>query len=218
MSELKVKSTSTLKKRGICFVLSAPSGAGKSTIANALRTSQPNLFPSISVTTRAPRPGEKHGVHYHFISQEEFKRQAEQGELLEWATVFDRGYGTPKAPVEALLSEGKDLIFDIDWQGHQQIRKALPHDVVSIFILPPSLKELKNRLQHRASDSVDEINSRMNKALSEISHWNEFDYVIVNHQLEKAIQEVEAILTSERLKPNRQLFLTSFIQKFHHEQ
>ena len=124
MSECTIKST-MIKNRGICFVLSAPSGAGKSTIANALRASQPNLFPSISVTTRSPRPSEQHGIHYHFISQEEFKKQVKKGELLEWATVFGQGYGTPKAPVEKLLSEGKDLIFDIDWQGHQQIRKSL---------------------------------------------------------------------------------------------
>lgn len=217
MSESKAKSTSTPRKRGICFVLSAPSGAGKSTIANALRATQPNLFPSISVTTRDPRPGEEHGVHYHFISQEEFEKQAENDELLEWATVFGRGYGTPRAPVEKLLSEGKDLIFDIDWQGHQQIRKALPHDVVGIFILPPSLNELKNRLQLRGSDHIDEINNRMNKAMDEISHWNEFDYVIINHQLNKAIEKIESILASERLKTDRQLFLDPFIQNFQHE-
>ncbi len=216
MSECTIKST-MIKNRGICFVLSAPSGAGKSTIANALRASQPNLFPSISVTTRSPRPSEQHGIHYHFISQEEFKKQVKKGELLEWATVFGQGYGTPKAPVEKLLSEGKDLIFDIDWQGHQQIRKSLSQNIVSIFILPPSLKELENRLKQRDSDHPNEIKNRMNKALDEIEHWDEFDYVVINYQLEKAVQEIESILISERLKTNRQIFLPSFIEKFYIE-
>lgn len=214
MSEPDLKSTHDTTKRGICFVLSAPSGAGKSTIADALKTSQPNLFPSISVTTRSPRPGEKNGVHYHFINQNDFKKQAEHGELLEWATVFGKGYGTPKAPVEQCLAEGKDVIFDIDWQGHQQIRKALPQDVVSIFILPPSLKELEQRLKGRASDSTEEINKRMAAALNEISHWQEFDYVIINHHLEQAIHEARSILESERLKMRRQLFLPNFIKRF----
>lgn len=214
MSETESKSTQPIRKKGICFVLSAPSGAGKSTIANALRASQQNLFPSVSVTTRPPRPGETDGIHYHFISQETFRKQAEQHELLEWATVFGQGYGTPKAPVEKLLNEGKDLIFDIDWQGHQQIRKAIPEDVVSIFILPPSLEELEKRLRKRASDHVEEINKRMAAALNEIAHWREFDYVIINHQLEKAINEAETILTSERLKTGRQLFLPEFIHRF----
>lgn len=213
MSESAAR-TDTFARKGVCLVLSAPSGAGKSTIANALRASQPNLFPSISVTTRSPRPGETDGIHYHFVTKEEFKRQAENGDLLEWANVFGKGYGTPKAPVEKLLNEGKDLIFDIDWQGHRQIRAALPKDVVSVFILPPSLQELEKRLRNRASDHVDEINKRMQAALDEISHWQEFDHVIINNQLDRAISEVEAILTAARFKTDRQIFLPSFINSF----
>lgn len=201
-------------RRGICFVLSAPSGAGKSTIANALRASQKNLFPSISVTTRPPRPGETDGVHYYFITKEQFNNQAKNGELLEWATVFDKGYGTPKVPVEQQLAEGKDLIFDIDWQGHRQIKAALPKDVVSIFILPPSLEELEQRLTNRASDHPSEIYKRMDAALNEISHWEEFDYVIINNKLDIAITEAETILYCERLKTKRQTFLKSFTNSF----
>lgn len=214
MLELHSQSTQPSTKRGICFVLSAPSGAGKSTIANALRASQKNLFPSISVTTRPPRPGETDGIHYHFINKEQFNDQAKNGDLLEWATVFDKGYGTPKAAVEQQLAEGKDLIFDIDWQGHRQIKKALPNDVVSIFILPPSIEELELRLTNRASDHLDEINRRMDAALNEISHWKEFDYVIINNKLDVAISECETILSCERLKTKRQTFLTNFTNSF----
>lgn len=214
MSELNSKSMEPAKRRGICFVLSAPSGAGKSTIANALRASQKNLSHSISVTTRLPRPGESDGVHYHFITQEQFDEQTKNGDLLEWATVFGKSYGTPKAPVEQQLAEGKDLIFDIDWQGQQQIKAALPDDVVSIFILPPSLKELQQRLVNRASDHPNEISKRMDAALNEISHWKEFDYVIINNKLDLAIQEAESILSSERLKTRRQIFLQSFTDSF----
>lgn len=214
MSELQSKPTEPAKRRGICFVLSAPSGAGKSTIANALRASQKNLSHSISVTTRPPRPGESDGVHYHFITQEQFDEQAKNGDLLEWATVFGKSYGTPKAPVEQQLAEGKDLIFDIDWQGQQQIKASLPDDVVSIFILPPSLEELQKRLVNRASDHPNEINKRMDAALDEISHWKEFDYVIINNKLDLAIHEAESILSCERLKTKRQIFLKSFTDSF----
>lgn len=214
MSELYSNPAEPTQRRGICFVLSAPSGAGKSTIANALRASQKNLFPSISVTTRLPRPGEIDGVHYHFITKEQFNHQADSGELLEWATVFDKGYGTPKAPVEQQLAEGKDLIFDIDWQGQRQIKAALPDDVVSIFILPPSLEELEKRLTNRASDHADEIQKRMRAALNEIEHWEEFDYVVINNKLDDAIMQIEAILTAERLKTKRQNFLHSFTHSF----
>lgn len=215
MSELSSKTAQPTQRRGICFVLSAPSGAGKSTIANALRASQTNLYPSISVTTRPPRPGEVNGVHYYFVSKEQFNDQAKNGDLLEWATVFDKGYGTPKASVEQQLAAGKDLIFDIDWQGHQQIRKALPADVVSIFILPPSIEELAQRLTNRASDHPDEIKRRMDAALSEISHWKEFDYVIINNKLDIAIHEAETILSCERLKIHRQTFLQDFTDSFY---
>ncbi|MDI2091170.1 guanylate kinase [Commensalibacter oyaizuii] len=214
MSESLSSSKQPAIRKGICFVLSAPSGAGKSTIANALRASQSNLYPSVSVTTRPPRPGEVDGVHYHFISKEQFKEYSETGKLLEWATVFERGYGTPKDPVVEQLTQGKDMIFDIDWQGHRQIRQALPQDVVSIFILPPSLQELEKRLTNRASDHPEEIHKRMQAALDEISHWKEFDYVIINNKLDEAIAQAEAILTAERLKTNRQTFLHSFTNAF----
>ncbi|MFT9399202.1 guanylate kinase [Acetobacter sp.] len=203
-----------MKRRGVCFVISAPSGAGKSTIANALRASEPHLLHSVSVTTRQPRPGEAEGVHYHFRSMDQFEDMAAKGELLEWATVFGRGYGTPRAPVEAALAAGQDMVFDIDWQGHQQIRQALPDDVVSLFVLPPSLQELERRLTSRASDHPDEIARRMAAARDEISHWQEFDHVVINKDLDRAIFEARSILTSGRLKTRRQTGLTDFIATF----
>ena len=203
-----------MKRRGLCFVISAPSGAGKSTIANALRASEPQLRHSVSVTTRAPRPGEKEGVHYHFRSMEQFETMAAAGELLEWATVFGRGYGTPRAPVEEALSAGYDMVFDIDWQGHQQIRTALPDDVVSLFVLPPSLAELRRRLDNRASDHPDEIARRMAAAQDEISHWSEFDHVIVNKDLDRAIFEARSVLTAGRLRMRRQTGLADFVATF----
>lgn len=203
-----------MKRRGLCFVISAPSGAGKSTIANALRASEPQLRHSVSVTTRAPRPGEKEGVHYHFRSMEQFETMAAAGELLEWATVFGRGYGTPRAPVEEALSAGYDMVFDIDWQGHQQIRTALPDDVVSLFVLPPSLEELRRRLDNRASDHPDEIARRMAAAQDEISHWSEFDHVIVNKDLDRAIFEARSVLTAGRLRMRRQTGLADFVATF----
>ena len=203
-----------MKRRGLCFVISAPSGAGKSTIANALRASEPQLRHSVSVTTRAPRPGEKEGVHYHFRSMEQFETMAAAGELLEWATVFGRGYGTPRAPVEEALSAGYDMVFDIDWQGHKQIRTALPDDVVSLFVLPPSLEELRRRLDNRASDHPDEIARRMAAAQDEISHWSEFDHVIVNKDLDRAIFEARSVLTAGRLRMRRQTGLADFVATF----
>ncbi|ATJ92090.1 guanylate kinase [Acetobacter senegalensis] len=203
-----------LKRRGVCFVISAPSGAGKSTIANALRASEPQLRHSVSVTTRQPRPGEKEGVHYHFRTMEQFEEMAATGQLLEWAIVFGRGYGTPRAPVEEALAAGQDMVFDIDWQGHQQVRQALPDDVVSLFVLPPSLEELERRLTSRASDHPDEIARRMAAARDEISHWHEFDHVVVNKDLDRAIFEARAILTAGRLKTRRQTGLEEFVGTF----
>ncbi|GEL49154.1 guanylate kinase [Acetobacter tropicalis] len=203
-----------MKRRGVCFVISAPSGAGKSTIANALRASEPQLRHSVSVTTRQPRPGEKEGVHYHFRTMEQFEEMAATGQLLEWAIVFGRGYGTPRAPVEEALAAGQDMVFDIDWQGHQQVRQALPDDVVSLFVLPPSLEELERRLTSRASDHPDEIARRMAAARDEISHWHEFDHVVVNKDLDRAIFEARAILTAGRLKTRRQTGLEEFVGTF----
>ncbi|WP_265001359.1 guanylate kinase [Komagataeibacter sucrofermentans] len=203
-----------VRRRGVCLVISAPSGAGKSTIANALRASEPQLLHSVSVTTRQPRPGESDGVHYHFRSMDEFNRMAEAGEMLEWATVFGRGYGTPRAPVEQALADGRDMVFDIDWQGHRQIRAALPADVISLFVLPPSIEELERRLNGRASDEADEIARRMQAARDEISHWNEFDHVIINSDLDQAIAEARAVLVAARLERHRQVGLTDLVASF----
>ncbi|MBV1829478.1 guanylate kinase [Komagataeibacter sp. AV436] len=203
-----------VRRRGVCLVISAPSGAGKSTIANALRASEPQLLHSVSVTTRQPRPGESDGVHYHFRSMDEFNRMAGAGEMLEWATVFGRGYGTPRAPVEQALAEGRDMVFDIDWQGHRQIRAALPDDVISLFVLPPSIEELERRLTGRASDEADEIARRMQAARDEISHWNEFDHVIINSDLDQAIAEARAVLVAARLERHRQVGLIDLVASF----
>lgn len=186
-------------RRGVCLVISAPSGAGKSTIAQALRKADSTIFTSVSVTTRSPRPGEEEGVHYHFRDLETFRRMAAEGELLEWAEVFGRGYGTPRAPLEEALAAGRDVILDIDWQGYRLMRNAMPEDVVGLFVLPPSLEELESRLRGRNSDSDEEIAFRMKAALSEISHWPEFDYVLVNDDLNKAVEEVRAVLVASRL-------------------
>lgn len=186
-------------RRGVCLVISAPSGAGKSTIAQALREADPTIFTSISVTTRAPRPGEEEGVHYYFRDMPTFRRMAEAGELLEWAEVFGRGYGTPRAPLEAALAAGRDVILDIDWQGHRLMRQAMAGDVVGLFVLPPSLEELEARLRGRKTDGDAEIASRMKAAMGEMSHWPEFDYVLVNDDLDKAVAEARSVLVASRL-------------------
>ncbi|CAI9119261.1 guanylate kinase [Brytella acorum] len=203
-----------IARRGVCLVISAPSGAGKSTIANALRASEPRLSHSVSVTTRQSRPGEHEGVHYHFRSMETFREMARKGELLEWAEVFGRGYGTPRAPVEAALAGGRDMVFDIDWQGHRQLRAALPEDVVSLFVLPPSLAELERRLHSRASDDPAEIERRMAAARDEISHWAEFDHVIVNDELDRAVNAARSILIAARLETVRQTGLAQMVASF----
>ncbi len=186
-------------RRGVCLVISAPSGAGKSTIAQALREADPTIFTSISVTTRAPRPGEEEGVHYYFRDMPTFRRMAEAGELLEWAEVFGRGYGTPRAPLEAALAAGRDVILDIDWQGHRLMRQAMAGDVVGLFVLPPSLEELEARLRGRKTDGDAEIAARMKAAMGEMSHWPEFDYVLVNDDLDKAVAEARSVLVASRL-------------------
>ena len=202
------------ERRGLCLVISAPSGAGKSTIANALRAAEPELMHSVSVTTRQPRPGEREGVHYFFRSPEQFAAMAEAGELLEWATVFGRGYGTPRAAVESCLASGRDMVFDIDWQGHRQLRAALPADVVSLFVLPPSLPVLESRLRARAADDGGEIARRMAAARDEIAHWREFDHVIVNEVLERAIRDAHAVLNAARIATVRQLGMAGLVQGF----
>jgi guanylate kinase len=191
-------------RRGVCLVLSAPSGAGKSTIAKALRAREPGLVNSVSVTTRAPRPGEQEGVDYFFRTQAQFDQMVAEGGFAEWASVFGRSYGTPKALVEQALASGRDMIFDIDWQGYQQLKAAMPGDVVGLFVLPPSLEELRNRLEGRGTDSGEVIEARMGKAMAEISHWGEFDHVLVNDDLLVAIEQAHAVLLAARTAVSRQ--------------
>jgi guanylate kinase len=199
-----------ISRRGLCLVLAAPSGAGKSAITRALLAEDPTLMLSISVTTRAPRPYEQDGVHYHFRTQADFDAMVESGDMLEWAGVFGRSYGSPRGPVEQALAAGRDVVFDIDWQGYRQVREALPGDVVGLFIMPPSLVELEARLRKRASDSEAEINRRMATAVSEISHVREFDYVLVNNTLPEAVAQTRAVLTASRLAMARQTGLDDF--------
>jgi guanylate kinase len=205
---------SVVARRGVCLVLAAPSGAGKTAIADALLASEPDLRRSISVTTRPPRSGEVEGVHYHFCDQAAFDRMAAAGELLEWARVLGRHcYGTPRAPVEQALGEGHDMVFDIDWQGHRQLRAALPGDVVGVFILPPALAALESRLHRRSGDDVAEIARRMGLARDEISHWSDFDHVVVNADLEQAVAAVRAVLHAARLATARQTGLRDFVAR-----
>ncbi len=187
-----------IARRGLCFLIAAPSGAGKSTITRALLARETGLSLSVSVTTRLPRVGEEEGVHYFFRSDAEFARMAAAGELLEHATVFGRGYGTPRAPVELALAAGRDVVFDIDWQGCRQVRAVLPMDTVSVFILPPSVATLEARLRGRAGDDAAEIARRMAQARAEMSHAPEFDHVLVNDDLETCIAAAQAVLVAAR--------------------
>ena len=201
------------KRRGLLIILSSPSGAGKSTLARWLREWDPSIRFSVSATTRPARPGEVHGKDYYFVSRDEFLTLSENGEMLEHAEVFANLYGSPKAPVEAAVANGEDTLFDIDWQGGQQIRNsALGKDVVSIFILPPSLAELERRLRSRGQDSDEVIAGRMARSMDEISHWAEYDYVLVNDDLEACKDKVATILKAERLKRDRQPGLTDFVR------
>ncbi|WP_051630228.1 guanylate kinase [Afifella pfennigii] len=200
-----------LMRRGLMFVLSSPSGAGKSTLARQLLDADDGLELSISVTTRPRRPSEREGVHYHFIDEVHFKRMVERGDLLEWAEVHGNHYGTPVEPVEDALSAGRDVLFDIDWQGTAQIAEKLPDDLVRVFVLPPSMRELKARLERRAEDSRETIGRRLAGSLDEISQWSRYDYIIVNDDLERAFEAVRGILTAERLKRDRVLGLRAFV-------
>ena len=202
-----------MKRRGVLFVLSSPSGAGKSTIARMLLASEPELSLSLSATTRGMRPGEQDGRDYHFVSLETFREMVENREFLEWAHVFDQRYGTPRAPVDAMLAAGKDVLFDIDWQGAQQLHQIAGGDVVRVFILPPSMEELRRRLEGRATDAQEIIDRRMNRADAEISHWDGYDYVLVNDDVEACYAKVKTILAAERLKRSRQTGLIGFIRK-----
>ena len=202
-----------LKRRGLMFVLSSPSGAGKTTLARMLMAENPDLRMSVSVTTRPMRPGEVDGRDYFFIDKARFDQMVKADELLEHAPVFDHFYGTPRAPVEAALSSGRDVLFDIDWQGTQQLREKARADVVSVFILPPSAADLEKRLHSRAQDSTDVIRRRMSRASHEMSHWAEYDYIVINHEVDEAFAEVQSILKAERLKRERRVGLTTFVRE-----
>jgi len=202
-----------VERRGLMFVLSSPSGAGKTTLSRLLIERVAGLRMSFSVTTRPMRPGERDGHDYYFVDQPRFQQMAHDGELLEWATVFDNGYGTPRAPVEAALASGQDVLFDIDWQGTQQLREKAGKDVLSVFILPPSAQDLEKRLHTRAQDSDEIIRGRMSRAAHEMSHWAEYDYIVVNYQVEQAFAEVQSILKAERLKRERRTGLTAFVRE-----
>ena len=199
-----------LERRGLLFVLSSPSGAGKSTLAHMLLESEQQISLSISVTTRPPRPGEEDGVDYHFVDEPTFKKMAKDGEFLEWAHVFGHRYGTPNAPVEKMLANGQDVLFDIDWQGTQQLYQEAGNDIVRIFILPPSITELENRLRQRGTDSDEVIAERMARAKSEIGHWDGYDYVLINDDIEACFAKVQHILAAERLRRSRQKGLIGF--------
>jgi guanylate kinase len=204
--------TPTIERRGLLLVLSSPSGAGKTTLARRLIEADSDISMSVSVTTRKPRPGEEDGRDYTFVDEAAFKRMAEGGALLEWARVFDNYYGTPRAQVEAAITQGKDILFDIDWQGAQQLSEKMKHDVVRVFILPPSAASLEQRLRARAQDPEDIVRRRMDKASDEISHWPEYDYVVVNTDLPTSMEGLTAILTAERLRRERLNGLTAFVR------
>jgi guanylate kinase len=202
-----------IARRGVCLVLSAPSGAGKTAISEALLATEPRLERSISVTTRRRRPGEINGRHYHFLSEEQFDRAVEEDALLEWAKVLQgtHAYGTPRAPVTEALAAGRDMVFDVDWQGHQILREKLPADVVSVFVLPPDLNALRFRLVNRAGDDEQEIERRMQVSRTEIRHWQAFDHVVVNDDLAVATEIVRGVLYAARSARSRMIGLSTFV-------
>ena len=199
-------------RRGLLIVLSSPSGAGKSTLTRRLLAEDSLMSMSVSATTRAPRPGEVDGEHYFFISKDQFSKMIDSDDFLEHAKVFDNYYGTPRGPVETALDGGKDVLFDIDWQGAQQLTQAAADDLVKIFILPPDMRELERRLRTRAQDSDEVIAKRMSKSENEISHWAEYDYVIVNEDVNEALDEIKSIVIAERMKRRRQHWLQPFVR------
>lgn len=202
----------TIARRGLMLVLSSPSGAGKTTLSRRLLEGDSGLLLSVSMTTRPMRPGEREGVDYRFVGADTFASAVRNGELLEHATVFDHCYGTPRTPVAEALGCGRDVLFDIDWQGTQQLKEKARDDLVSIFVLPPSQRELERRLRERAQDAANVVSKRMAKAAGEISHWAEYDYVIVNDDLDRALSAIVAILAAERLKRARQIGLSDFVR------
>jgi guanylate kinase len=199
-------------RRGLMLVLSSPSGAGKTTLARRLRDEEPGIEMSISCTTRERRNGEVDGKHYHFVDRDTFARMRDRGEFLEWAVVFDNYYGTPRKPVEQALAEGRDVLFDVDWQGARKLRESSKDDVVAVFILPPTASELEERLKVRAEDSEETVQRRMQGASNEIQHWDEYEYVVINHDVEQSLAALRAILVAERLRASRLTGLKNFVQ------
>ncbi|POO53115.1 guanylate kinase [Agrobacterium rosae] len=202
-----------IARRGLMLVISSPSGAGKSTIARNLLEKDKNISLSVSVTTRARRQSEIDGIHYHFISKRDFERMREGEQLLEWAEVHGNYYGTPREPVETAMAEGKDMLFDIDWQGAEQLQDKMKADVVSIFILPPTMTELQSRLHRRAEDTEEVIQTRLANSRSEIEHWRDYDYVILNDDLQAAFEAIEAIVKAERVRRDRRHGMFDFVRE-----
>jgi guanylate kinase len=201
-----------IARRGLMLVLSSPSGAGKTTIARKLRESDPGIEMSVSHTTRPVRNGEEDGRDYHFVDRETFARMRDQGEFLEWAVVFDHFYGTTRKPVEAALADGRDVLFDVDWQGATSLRENAKADVVTVFILPPTASDLERRLNERAQDAPEIVRRRMLGASNEIQHWDEYDYVVINYDIDRSVKAVRAILAAERLRRSRLTGLKAFVQ------
>ena len=212
MGETSHNAADQLHRRGLMFILSSPSGAGKTTLSRMLLKADSEIKLSVSATTRPPRPGEIDGVHYHFVSPETFDRMVEEDDFYEWAHVFGHRYGTPKGLIRTGLKEGQDFLFDIDWQGTQQLYQKDQQDVVRVFILPPSIDELHRRLAGRATDSAEVIAARMERARAEISHWDGYDYVIINDDVDVCFEKVCAILEAERMKRQRQTGLIPFVR------
>ena len=204
--------TPARNRRGLLIVLSSPSGAGKTTISRLLLEADPEIAMSVSATTRPRRPGEVEGRDYYFVDDARFQQMIDAGDFVEWAPVFGYRYGTPKAPVKQALREGRDILFDIDWQGTQQLKAAMGEDLVSIFLLPPSMEELERRLRARGTDTDQVISDRMTRAASEISHWPEYEYVLVNRSVDECLAEVRAIVAAERLKKDRQTNLVASVR------
>ncbi|MFM7350107.1 MAG: guanylate kinase [Erythrobacter sp.] len=212
MGDSSQQTADTLQRRGLMFILSSPSGAGKTTLSRMLLARDDEIRLSVSATTRPPRPGEVDGTHYHFVSDAEFDLMVEEDDFYEWAHVFGHRYGTPKGEIRAALKEGQDFLFDIDWQGTQQLYQKDQQDVVRVFILPPSIDELHRRLKGRATDSAAVIAARMERARAEISHWDGYDYVIINDDVDVCFEKVRAILEAERMKRARQTGLIPFVR------
>lgn len=201
-----------IARRGLMLVLSSPSGAGKTTIASQLIKRDECIELSVSCTTREKRKGEREGKHYYFVSHDRFLQMRDRGDFLEWAVVFDNLYGTPRKAIEQMLAKGRDVLFDVDWQGARKLRKTAKNNVVAVFILPPSAKALEERLEFRAKDPKEVVYKRMRAASSEISHWKEYDYIVVNYDIEQSVAAVRAILAAERLRRSRLIGLKEFVQ------